>query len=674
MSAAPTPEKKEHISPASSEPSSTARHLFVHKTWHRTVIVTLIIVLGIPLIVLSATIGYLTHFENRAYPGVYLGERSVGGLSRGELKNLLHDYNNFLEQTGFTVLLTTASGTMPFKIPFIPMASSSIPAVSLDVEATTERILSIGRSDSWVTRISEPWRLLLRYRSTTTVFSFNEEEIIHTLKPTVAPFEREPRNAELVISSTIPLVYNVNPEHNGRLIQYQELLEALRARLGVLSRATLQARLSDVSADISLAEAEELGKKIPQIVGQGPLTLVYPQATKPKGGEYSWVITEEQIADWLDVAQNADGEPIAKLAELPLGQYINAIVRPDIDQPALDAKFSVENNRVKEFEPGQSGLTLDTTATIQNIEEALAGRSAGFTTTTAVPIVVAQVSSTRSLADLNTLGIVEIIGSGTSTFKDSHTNRIKNIANAVKRLNGVLIAPGEEFSTNKYAGPYITSNGFLPEMVIKGNQIIPEVGGGMCQIGTTVFRMAMNAGLPISQRQNHSLVVSYYADPVNHNPGTDATLYEPSLDLKFINDTNNYMLLSTDIDYKRQLLTFTVWGKSDGRSGGYTHPVVKRWIEPGPPQEIVSPTALPGTRKCQSAFRGAEATFTYTRFTSTSERIDRVFDSYYRPLPSICVVGASVVSTSPFNPPATVAAEVINPADPVIDTVAPPAN
>jgi len=72
----------------------------------------------------------------------------------------------------------------------------------------------------------------------------------------------------------------------------------------------------------------------------------------------------------------------------------------------------------------------------------------------------------------------------------------------------------------------------------------------MCQIGTTLFRMAMNSGMDITARSNHSLVVSYYADPVNHNPGTDAALYEPILDLKFKNDTGHYLLLQTSIDYK----------------------------------------------------------------------------------------------------------------------------
>ena len=265
--------------------------------------------------------------------------------------------------------------------------------------------------------------------------------------------------------------------------------------------------------------------------------------------------------------------------------------------------------------------------------------------TSSVALIVDAEEPKLKMADVNNLGITSIIGIGTSTFKDSHSNRIKNIAHAVERLNGTIIAPGEEFSAIRYAGPFTEENGYLPEEVIKGTEIKKEVGGGMCQIGTTLFRMAMNSGMPITQRTNHSLVVSYYADPVNHNPGTDAAIYEPILDLKFMNDTGNYMLVETNIDYKKQMLTFTLWGKPDGRYGYYSHPIVSKWITPGDEQDTYTTELAPGVQKCQNAFKGAVASFTYTRFTSTTEKIDRIFTSAYRALPKICMIG--IASSTP---------------------------
>ena len=98
-------------------------------------------------------------------------------------------------------------------------------------------------------------------------------------------------------------------------------------------------------------------------------------------------------------------------------------------------------------------------------------------------------------------------------------------------------------------------------------------------------------------------------------------------------------MLQTDINYTAQKLTFTLWGKNDGRKGWYTHPVVSRWISPGNPIENKVTTLKPGEKVCQNAFTGAVASFTYSRITTSSEKIDRVFESYYRPLPKICMVG-----------------------------------
>jgi hypothetical protein len=143
------------------------------------------------------------------------------------------------------------------------------------------------------------------------------------------------------------------------------------------------------------------------------------------------------------------------------------------------------------------------------------------------------------------------------------------------------------------------------------------------------------------------LVVNYYLDPENHNPGTDATVYDPVVDFKFLNDTGNFLLLQTQVDYKKQLLTFTLWGKPDGRRGYYSKPLVKKWIPSGAPRKMEVDDLAPGVEECQELYTGAVASFIYTRFTSSSEEIKQVFDSYYRPLPKICRVGKTEASTCP---------------------------
>src|SRR5690606_1808590 len=142
----------------------------------------------------------------------------------------------------------------------------------------------------------------------------------------------------------------------------------------------------------------------------------------------------------------------------------------------------------------------------------------------------------------------EILGVGYSNFAGSPANRVHNISIGAAKLDGLLIAPGEEFSLLNALRPFTVTAGYLPELVIKGDKITPEVGGGLCQIGSTTFRAAMNSGLSITERRNHSLVVSYYNDPRNGNPGTDATIYDGSPDFKFINDTGHHILIKTEMN------------------------------------------------------------------------------------------------------------------------------
>jgi len=219
-----------------------------------------------------------------------------------------------------------------------------------------------------------------------------------------------------------------------------------------------------------------------------------------------------------------------------------------------------------------------------------------------------------------------------------------NIQNGVKLLNGLLIAPGETFSLVAALSPFTLENGYLPELVIKGDKIEPEVGGGLCQIGTTTFRATMNSGLLVTERSNHSLVVSYYNDPSNGNPGTDATIYDPAPDFKFTNDTDDYILFQAENLKDIKQLRFTFWGTNDGRKGSYSPPIVTRWIPVGETQNIETLDLEPGVEECQSAHIGADATFVYTVEKIDGEKIETTFDSHYRPLPKICLIGVEELS------------------------------
>jgi vancomycin resistance protein YoaR len=230
-------------------------------------------------------------------------------------------------------------------------------------------------------------------------------------------------------------------------------------------------------------------------------------------------------------------------------------ITQSINQPAKSPQLIIENNRATNFDPGQNGQSLD----LYTLRTSLLSNTDKID----LPVIISLPHNT--LAQTNTLGINELVAVGESNFSGSPKNRIHNITVGAKKFNGLIIQPNEEFSFNKYLGDVDAEHGFLPELVIKPEGVTPEFGGGLCQVSSTTFRAAMNAGLPITARRNHSFAVQYYAPQ-----GTDATIYPWSADLKFINNLKSVMLIRTRIDGRK--LYFEFYGTKDDRQISFDGP------------------------------------------------------------------------------------------------------
>ncbi|TSC83735.1 MAG: VanW family protein [Parcubacteria group bacterium Gr01-1014_13] len=635
-----------------SKNSDTIKNIFPGPeiSWKRNVLIGLGIFLVLAILADTGALVYHSFYDGKIFPGVYVGQHSLGGMTEQQAKDFIENFNNKITKESLDLNFSTATTSNTktqsknFKFSVVSTDDSSVEMIRINSDSSAAKLMSVGRTGTFWQQIWQP--LYFRFISSrkVPVDVVMDDKFITSLQNYMAAFSEQPSNANIKITNLMPLEYTVVPERYGVVFDYDRLKNDLQSNLSSLSLTPIEIYRKDFRPEVLTGDLEPLFSKLPNILNYGDLGLNFidPQ-TK---GRRDWSIGPTLYTDWLEVRREK-GDLVFALSKEKVVAYLETI-RPYIDIPVQNTRYVLEGNKVKEFQGSQSGISLNLDNTYNSLDSLF--RERNFAPVEVAKTVTVSVDTIKPNAtaspDVNNLDEMQVLGVGYSTFKDSHTNRIKNIANAVKRLDGILIKPGEEFSANKYAGPYTSEEGFLPEMVIKGNKIIPEIGGGMCQIGTTLFRMAMNSGMPISERRNHSLVVGYYADPVNGNPGTDATLYEPSVDFKFINDTGGYLLLQTAIDYTKQQLVFTLWGKSDGRSGSYTHPKVTKWIPSGEPQQVIVSDLKPGETKCQNAFRGAVASFTYTRFTSTSEKIDRVFDSYYRPLPKICMVGASASTSS----------------------------
>lgn len=590
------------------------------------------------LVSAGAIFAYVKSYSDQVYPGVYLGNYPLGGMTEQEVKDFIVNLNNRLNKEGLTYIFNKDGEDKKINIDTnLVEGDNVLEVVSVKSGSVETEAMNAGRD-------VQGWRLywepvVMRFRHTRLDLSVNIENKNFTemLKAGLAEYERTPRDAGITVTSTKPVKYEIVLEQTGVVFDYDSILQTTFRHLSVYNLDPISLEQKIVPPKTEAKNLNNLEPVIERVLSYGDIVLTYvdPGTTDIKTGR----ITSDNIRNWLAPAMGDENNTWLLLNQEEVRKHLENY-KYVLDRPAEEAKFVMGAGEVTQFKSGATGQLLNIDKTLEEINRVMRNRNTGSVgATSTVALIVDAAEPKLQMADVNNLGITAIIGTGTSTFYDSHTNRIKNIAHAVERLNGTIIAPGEEFSTTRYAGPFTAENGYLPEEVIKGAQIKKEIGGGMCQIGTTLFRMAMNSGMPITERTNHSLVVGYYADPVNGNPGTDATIYEPILDFKFLNDTGGYLLLETKIDYKKQILTFKLWGKPDGRSGYYTRPIVSKWISSGEPKNVYTTDLKPGEKKCQNAFRGAVASFTYFRFTSTTEKIERVFDSYYRPLAKMCMIG-----------------------------------
>src|SRR3989344_1925602 len=608
--------------------------------WHR-VFIFLGVVLLLFGFLLAVILIQAKDYNNKVAPGLHIGNVSVGGMTESQLKNFLHSMSDKLLSEGFHFTFNFSGQQKEFLLqPVIVTEDNAIEFMYIDIDSEVERIMNYKKDNGLLLRSID--FVKMRFSKPSIKLKniiIDKDKLIYEISEKLAQYEVMPMDASVKINNLNPLDYEVTSSSVGNVYLYEETVAKLKFAWSVLEVPYVNINNKEVLPTVLENDVNNITNRLESVFDNGNISITYKNPETKVA--YDWLIDIGKISDWLEVHNVSEKNLAFGLNKKLVVDYLETLVSPKINIDARDAKFQVDDDgKVVEFQGSRAGVELDIDKTYEAINQATIDRSVHNEGIAKIVQVITKKSEPNvNTGEANNLGITEILGVGISDFSGSPQNRIKNIKNGVDKLNGILLKPNEEFSAIKYTKPYTIEGGYFPELVIKGDEIKPEIGGGLCQIGTTLFRMAMNSAMPIVERRNHSLVVNYYNDLQNGLPGTDATLYDPAPDFRFKNDTGNHILIQTYMDLEEQKLYFTLWGTSDGRSGYYESPVVEKWIPTGPTQYIET-TSLPvGTEKCQHAFKGAEASFKYVRKLSSGEVEETVFESYYRPLPEICLVG-----------------------------------
>jgi len=601
------------------------------------------LVAGIVIIVLivAAPFGYLAAMNGRIMPGVTVNGLALGGLTKEEAGAKLNAAVTVYENSG----LNFTDGKIISAIDATQVPGGNADAahqiLDMDADAGLAAAYSVGRTGSIFSRLKQTADAIFSGKRLEMPYTIDANGFKDALRKIWSVDEKPITDARIAIAMDGDTFSeaNVVPDATGFEYDYDRAVSDLKTKLATLDPTPVTLAAARTNPTIRTADAEAAKALVPQALALAPLSMT--------ADELKWTMSAHELSALLTVTVGSGGAPSLGIDHDAAQKYFEQLAG-QYDIAPMNTSYEIDpaTNQMISFKAGNNGRRIDIEATVTALEKALALQLAGSDGKVGFNIVAIADKSQIVTQSANELGIKEVVGVGVSDFSGSSANRIKNVEHGSNKLNGHLIAPGEEFSAIGVLNPVTIEDGYFTEQIILGDKIEPAVGGGLCQIGTTLFRMAMNAGMPITERQNHSLVVHYYSDPTNGNPGTDATLYGPHPDLRFINNTGHWLLITTAINVKTKKLTYTLWGTSDGRHGSYSPPKVLNWVAaPTEVQNVNDPTLPVGAQKCQNAFRGANTVFTYTIVAPDGTVTARDFASHYRALPKICTNGPALPGT-----------------------------
>jgi vancomycin resistance protein YoaR len=352
-------------------------------------------------------------------------------------------------------------------------------------------------------------------------------------------------------------------------------------------------------------------------------------------GDTRWRVPRWRIARMLRLPRN--GEATVAIGGAGATEFFKRF-RAQVDRKPADAAFVVLPSDRVQVRPAKPGLQLDVAA---------AGRAimaAALTPTDRVArLVVETAQPERSTREARSMGITGRVA-GYTTYYGGEPNRIHNVQLVSRLIDGALIPPATTFSFNNTTGERSADKGFLEAPVIINGELQTGLGGGVCQVSTTVFNAAFEAGLPIESRTNHALYIDHYPQ------GRDATVNYPDIDLKFRNDTGRWLLLRTFVG--SSALTVKLYGTPQGRRvESETAPL----LVTGPPgsKRVSDPAMYRGTEVIEEGGEPSRRTSVTRRVFSRSGTLlsETTWASWYRSEPEVIRYGTKARPKPPPPPP-----------------------
>ncbi|HRS23019.1 MAG TPA: VanW family protein, partial [Candidatus Woesebacteria bacterium] len=348
-----------------------------------------------------------------------------------------------------------------------------------------------------------PWRYLTAFfqpKDFKLIFQINQDQLHQRLDWVAREIDRPFIPAEFYINENHQVKVN-NGEIGRRVDQASLKTIILEALANYQFNQPIIIPVTNVG---SLPDQNQLAsslKEAQKIIGRSVVLI---------GENQEIILSDDLLISWYDFNNTYKTDKIS--------EYVDNLASSLKKEP-VDAVFQFENGHVLAFRPAQKGYTLNVSQLVSLLNRRLPGLTSQTETQLRLDLPFIYSDPKVNNADVNNLGIKELIGRGSSSFKTSASYRNVNIAQGAAIVNRILVAPGETFSFNKALGKVDAESGFGKAYIIKQGRTVLDIGGGICQVSTTLFRALLNAGLNITERQAHAYRVGYYEEDMP--PGYD---------------------------------------------------------------------------------------------------------------------------------------------------------
>jgi len=554
-------------------------------------------------------------YAGKIYPNVSIRGVAVGELGRDEARRALEArFAPFLAQP-----VTLTYGDQSWTPTLAELG------VRLEVDRAIDEAYAAGRQNSMVDnlrQVAAVWQNGLELPLHVTI----DQDVMQAyLLGRVAEVEQPAVDARLQLDGAL---VSVLPGSSGQQVLVSETLQEITAAIQSLDAQTVALRTRELQPRLSDAAASSAEERIAGLLA-GPITLAVGEQ------QFEWSLSDLARLVRVERTSDATGDALAVTVDRDLiGEKIAAL-----------ADATEQKGRYPRVAWNGGDLTITREGTPgQRIDEAQAGELVLAALNApaeqrAIALPLRETAPPVTADNLSQLGITNLLSVGRSDFSGSAPYRITNIKAGMRLLNGILLAPGEEFSFNNAVGSIDASNGFVEGYAIVQNRTQLEWGGGICQDSTTMFRAAFWAGLPITERWGHSFYISWYDKfafgDYGNGPGMDATIFTGALDLKFLNDTGHWLLIQTGTS--GTTAEVRIYGTDDGRTVRLEGPTTRdRVPAPTEPVYVAEPSRPRGSPRQSDTARGG-MTIDFARVIERDGQVveRRTFQTRFKPWPNI---------------------------------------